>query len=61
LFFLYAKIAPYVKELREKTQNPNFLVSAESLILSDAAKPRLEAVMKNVENMRKARLQAKSN
>jgi hypothetical protein len=61
LFFIYAKIAPYVKELREKTQNPNFLVSAESLILSDAAKPRLEAVMKNVENMRKARLQAKSN
>jgi len=61
LFFIYAKIAPYVKELREKTQNPNFLVSAEALILSEAAKPRLEAVMKNVENMRKARLQAQAN
>jgi hypothetical protein len=61
LFFVYAKIAPYLKELREKTQNPNFLVNAEALILSEVAKPRLEAVTRNVENARKARLQAKGN
>jgi len=61
LFLMYAKIAPFLKDLREKSQNPSFLGAAESIILSEPARPRLEYMTKNVENMRKARLQAKAS
>ena len=57
LFVIYAKVAPFLKELREKSQNPTLMANLESVVLSEAAKPRLEQTTKNVENMRKARLQ----
>jgi hypothetical protein len=57
LFLIYAKVAPFLKELREKSQNPMLMANLESAILSEAARPRLEQTMKNVENLRKARLQ----
>ena len=61
LFLMYAKLAPFLKELREKSQNPTLMANLESVILSEAAKQRLEQTMKNVENMRKARLQREAS
>jgi hypothetical protein len=61
LFFLYSKVAPFLKEVREKMQNPNLLKNFEAVVLSEAAKPRLEQVSKNVENARKMRLEAKAS
>lgn len=61
LFVIYAKVAPFLKELREKTDNPTLMANLETVILSEAAKPRLEQTMKNVENLRKARLQREAS
>jgi hypothetical protein len=61
LFVIYAKVAPFLKELREKSDNPTLMANLESVILSEAAKPRLEQTMKNVENLRKARLQREAS
>jgi len=33
LFFLFAKIRPFLKELREKSKNPDLLLSVEKAIL----------------------------
>jgi hypothetical protein len=61
LFLIYAKIAPFLKEIREKTGNPMLLASLEAVVASEAAKPRLEQTMKNVENLRKSRLQSQAS
>ena len=61
LFFIYSKVAPFLNEVREKSQNPNLIKNLEAIVLSEAAKPRLEQISKNVENVRKARLQAKAS
>lgn len=61
LFFIYAKLAPFVAEVRAKTQNPNLLANLEAVILSEAARSRLEQTLKNVEAMRKARQEAKAS
>ncbi len=55
MFFIYAKIEPYLKELREKLQNPMFLASVEKLVHSQKGQERYKIISKNVENMRKAR------
>jgi hypothetical protein len=34
MVLIYVKVKPFLKELREKTKNPQFLASIESLILS---------------------------
>ena len=60
LFFIYSKVAPFLKDLRAKTNNPNLMVNLEAVVLSEAAKPRLEQISKNVENQRKERLAAKA-
>ena len=49
LFVIYTKVAPFLKELGEKSENPTLMANLESVILSEAAKPRLEQRMKNVE------------
>ena len=61
LFVIYTKVAPFLKELREKSENPTLMANLESVILSEAAKPRLEQTMKNVEKLRKARLQREAS
>jgi hypothetical protein len=61
LFVIYTKVAPFLKELRERSENPTLMANLESVILSEAAKPRLEQTMKNVEKLRKARLQREAS
>jgi hypothetical protein len=55
MFFIYAKLEPFLKELREKLQNPMLLANLEKLIHSQKGQERYKVVAKNVENMRKAR------
>ncbi|HEY2544671.1 MAG TPA: hypothetical protein VGI46_01255 [Candidatus Acidoferrum sp.] len=33
LFFIFAKVRPFLKELREKTKNPELMLSIEKLIM----------------------------
>ena len=55
MFVIYAKIEPYLKELREKLQNPTMLANIEKLIHSEKGQERYKTISRNVENMRKAR------
>lgn len=62
LFFIYAKVAPFLKELREKLQNPTLFATLEKLVTgSQAARDRFDQISKNVENTRKVRLEAKAS
>ncbi len=55
MFFLFAKIHPFLKELREKMNNPEAYANIEKVATrSKLARNRLERVSKNVENRRKA-------
>jgi hypothetical protein len=55
MYFIYAKLKPLLKELREKMQNPVFLANIEKLITrSKAGRERLAMIEKNVEARRKA-------
>jgi hypothetical protein len=55
MFLIYAKVEPYLKDLREKLQNPTLLVNLEKLVKSEKGQERYKVMVKNVENMRKAR------
>ncbi len=55
LFFIFAKFQPFLKELREKMNNPEAYAHIEKVATgSKLARQRLERVSKNVENRRKA-------
>lgn len=55
MFFLYAKIEPFLKELREKMQNPNIFGNVERVIAtSPGATERLKQVQERQAAMRKA-------
>ena len=54
-FFVFAKVYPFLKELRQKTNNPNAWSNIEKVATgSKTARKRLEMVSKNIENRRKA-------
>jgi len=55
MFVIYAKVEPFLKELREKLQNPLLLANLEKLINSEKGQERYKIISRNVENMRKAR------
>ena len=55
MFLIYAKLEPYLKEVREKMQNPMLLVNLEKLVQSEKGKERYKVMSRNIENMRKAR------
>ena len=55
MFFVYAKLEPYLNELREKLQNPLLLANLEKLIQSPKGQERYKVIARNVENARKAR------
>jgi len=60
MFFIFAKLRPFLKEVREKMNNPDLFKNIETVATrSKMAKERLERVSKNVEARRKA-LAAKS-
>jgi hypothetical protein len=55
MFFLYAKVQPILKELREKMQSPGLFANVEKVIMSSkAGRERLKAVSARVESRRKA-------
>ena len=56
MFLIYAKVRPFLKELREKMKNPKIFSNVESLI--NSTKPSrefLKTMEGNVANMRKMR------
>jgi hypothetical protein len=56
MFFIYAKIRPFLKDLREKMKNPRMYANVEKLI--DSTKPSrefLKTMEGNIVNMRKMR------
>jgi hypothetical protein len=55
MFVIYAKLEPYLQELREKLQNPRLLGNLEKLIQSPKGRERYKITSRSVENMRKAR------
>ncbi len=55
LLFIFAKIHPFLKELREKMNNPEAYANIEKVATgSKLARKRLERVSKNVQNRLKA-------
>jgi hypothetical protein len=59
MFFIFAKIHPFLKELRQKMDNPDAWSNIEKVATgSKTARKRLERVAKNIENRRKAMARA---
>ncbi len=60
MFFFFAKVAPFLEEMREKAQNPDLFANIEKVIKgSKAGRDRLGVVEKRVA-ARKAALFAKA-
>jgi hypothetical protein len=54
MFFIFAKVHPFLKEFRAQTNNPDAFANIEKIATgSKLARKRLERVLKNVENRRK--------
>jgi hypothetical protein len=59
MFFIYAKIQPLLKELREKMNSPGLFRNVETVIMSSkAGRERLKLVSARVESRRKAMAQS---
>jgi hypothetical protein len=55
MFFLFAKLRPFLKELREKLQSPTMLANTEKVIMkSKANRDRLKLIEQRVATRRKA-------
>ncbi|MBI3645696.1 MAG: hypothetical protein HY233_07015 [Acidobacteriales bacterium] len=60
MFFIFAKVYPFLKEIREKMNNPDAFANIEKVATgSNLARKRLERILKNVEQRRKAMAKAK--
>jgi hypothetical protein len=60
MFFLFAKVQPFLKEIREKMQSPRLLWNVEKVVFgSKASKERFQLISKRVEARRKAIAEAK--
>jgi hypothetical protein len=59
MFFIFAKVHPHLKEIREKMENPELFATIEKVATgSKTARKRLERVAKNVEGRLKAMAKA---
>jgi hypothetical protein len=59
MFFIYAKIQPMLKELREKMQSPGLFKNVEQVIMnSKAGRERLKLISSRVASRRKAMAEA---
>jgi hypothetical protein len=55
MFFIFAKVQPYLKEFREKTNNPNAFSHIEEVATrTKTARKNLERTSKNIQNRLKA-------
>jgi hypothetical protein len=62
MYFLFAKVHPFLKELREKLGDPNFLENIEKVINhSKFGRDRLQFTLKRVAMMREKRAAAKAS
>jgi len=60
MFFIFAKVRPFLKEVRQKLNNPDVFANIEKVATgSKLARERLERVSKNVEGRRKAMAEKK--
>lgn len=58
MFLIFAKVRPYLKELRETMQNPRMMKNIEDMVLRNkASRDWLAYMEKNVARMREARKQ----
>src|ERR1700675_225158 len=58
MFLIFAKIHPFLKELREKMNDPNIFSSIEKVVTrTKAGRDRLQFMIKRVETMRQKRAQ----
>jgi hypothetical protein len=61
MFVFYGKVEPFLKELREKMQNPNIFGNVEKLIATSTGAPeRLKQTQERLAAMRKAAQAAKA-
>jgi hypothetical protein len=61
MFFLFAKVQPFLKELRQKMQSPGFLGNIEKAIMSSkASRERLKTISARVAALRKASAESKA-
>jgi hypothetical protein len=59
MLFVFAKVHPFLKEIREKTQSPAAYATVEKVIKkSKSARERFALISKRVEGMRKSRAAA---
>jgi hypothetical protein len=62
MFFIFAKIQPMLKELRQKMQSPGLFRNVENVIMSTkAGRERLKLVSGRVASRRKAMAEAKAS
>jgi hypothetical protein len=62
MYFVFAKVHPYLKELRQKLDDPNFFGNLEKVINSTKfGRDRLAFTLKRVETMREKRAAAKAS
>lgn len=62
MFFIYAKVQPFLKELREKSGDPQIFGNIEKVITnSKFGRERLKLTLKRVEAMREKRIAAKAS
>jgi len=62
MYFIYAKILPILKDLREKMKSPGLFSNVEKVIMSSkAGRERLKTVSARVETRRKAMADARAS
>ena len=62
MYFLLAKVHPFLKELREKLGDPHFFGNIEKLVMrSKFGRERLKFTLKRVETMRQKRAERKAS
>ena len=62
MFLIYAKVHPYIKELRQKLNDPNAWKDVETAVThSKWGRDRLQFMIKRVEMMRERRKAASSS
>jgi hypothetical protein len=62
MFLIYAKLHPFIKELRQKLDDPHVFLNVEKVITHTKwGRDRLQFMLKRVEMMRQRRAERKSN
>ncbi len=62
MFLIYAKLHPFIKELRQKADDPHIFLNVEKVITHTKwGRDRLQFMLKRVEMMRQRRPERKSN